>query len=469
MSVETTNNRKTYVANGISDTFATTFQFLEPAELVVIVDYTVLGGNGATGSVVFAAPPEEDFLVTIYNEPVIYQPLDLVEGDISPAEAKERAYDRLTMVCQRLRDKVDRLFGPSEGTPSDFIFQLPNLLVGGGVLSVNPEGTAIDMGPLLADRVGKYAGWDEDGHLIAVEGNVQTVPVTPAAATLLDDVTIEDVRETLGFNGENEFGDGKIELDDLATELQDATSPPGEIRMMGGSAVPHGHLACDGTPYLKATYPALWQHLSNGGGVNPWDTFGGLSAPAAGYFRVPHMSGRSPIGIGLGVGLATTRSIGTAYGAESHQIASAELPSHVHSINHGHTGTTTFSGLTSTDGDHQHKVWINTQNIDTDGVAFNGGGMITNFIEADNMEFIAAAAQGQYSSQQCGYTGDTWQQIGLYNYVINNSEGEHHHSVSGSGTATIADHTGSSGNGGFANTAMSLMHPVAGVNFVIKT
>ena len=69
--------------------------------------------------------------------------------------------------------------------------------------------------------------------------------------------------------------------------------PTGTIAMFAGEIAPTGWVLCDGTAYDYSD--PLYTSLS---GVcnNAYDTSAGQAAPAAGYFRVPIMVGRVPLG-----------------------------------------------------------------------------------------------------------------------------------------------------------------------------
>jgi microcystin-dependent protein len=100
------------------------------------------------------------------------------------------------------------------------------------------------------------------------------------------------------------------------------TTIPGEMRMWPTGTGPAGFLLCDGTAYDSGddTYVPLYGILGT--------TFN-TGGEAAGYFRVPDLRGRAPIGAGAGTGL-TARTLGVTVGAETHVLAEAELPLHVH-------------------------------------------------------------------------------------------------------------------------------------------
>jgi len=165
MSVETTLNRKSYSGDGIAVAFPTTFQFLAAGDLRVIervtltgvetvklltTHYTVTGGNGSIGTVTMLAAPAVGVVLTVYNDPSLTQGLDLVEGDASPAETKERAWDRLTFIAQRLANRIDRSITLSEGFSAAFNLTLPSVLVADTVVAINLTADGFVTGPTTA-------------------------------------------------------------------------------------------------------------------------------------------------------------------------------------------------------------------------------------------------------------------------------------------------------------------------------
>lgn len=109
--------------------------------------------------------------------------------------------------------------------------------------------------------------------------------------------------------------------------------------------IPPRTVPCDGRQIAQTAEPAAYQRIGNG-----WNTFGGLPAPPAGFFRAPDLRGRGTIGKGdMGAGSGTTpaatgprvqraavTTLGALIGEEYHTLGMAELTPHSHS---GATGT----------------------------------------------------------------------------------------------------------------------------------
>lgn len=114
MTVSTTSARITYNGDGVSTTFYTPY-FLTNTDLKVYVDdvlqalttdYTVSGaGVSAGGSVIFVTAPQSGATVIILRDPDSLQQTQLPANDPFPSKAVETAFDKLTMLVQRLLDK----------------------------------------------------------------------------------------------------------------------------------------------------------------------------------------------------------------------------------------------------------------------------------------------------------------------------------------------------------------------------
>lgn len=113
--------------------------------------------------------------------------------------------------------------------------------------------------------------------------------------------------------------------------------PSGVMLPYGGSTIPSGFLACDGSSLLRATYPNLFTAIGT-----TWGSADGT------HFNVPDTRGRTLIGDGTGSGL-TARTLGTQnIGEETHALTIAELAAHTHTIDLYNTpGTGTHAELSA--------------------------------------------------------------------------------------------------------------------------
>lgn len=144
----------------------------------------------------------------------------------------------------------------------------------------------------------------------------------------------------------------------------------GEIRAFGGTVLPSGWLACDGSAVSRAVYQALFNSIGITWGAGDGST----------TFNLPNLVNRALIGAG---GLY---NLGTSGGSATSTLTTPNLPSHNHGVTDpghthvlsdpGHTHTVTDPGHnhTITDPGHLHTSWAAAANVTT-GV--NTGGSTT--------------------------------------------------------------------------------------------
>lgn len=199
MTVASTLNRVSYTGNSVTTAFAVSFPFQSATDLVVVetviatgvqttktitTHYTVSGTpdslgyypNGGTVTAVTAPPATVTW--TIYRDPAALQSLNLSESNALPAESLEAQLDYLTMLVQRLKDRVDRSLRQPDG-----------------------DSAAIGILPSKVDRASKYHAYNAAGDPIATVGTTEANPVSTFMATVLDDTTAAAARATLGAAG----------------------------------------------------------------------------------------------------------------------------------------------------------------------------------------------------------------------------------------------------------------------------
>lgn len=160
MSVPSLNNRLSYGANGVTTFFAFPFYFLTQSDLQVssidgsgnVVSYVLgpdysfsgtLDSNGvysAGGAINFNVAPASGLTITIARVPIATQSTHWVDGDPDPAGVKETAFDKLTLLIQRLFDLAGRMPSFPDAFASTFSSQMPSAVPANGVLSVNAAG-----------------------------------------------------------------------------------------------------------------------------------------------------------------------------------------------------------------------------------------------------------------------------------------------------------------------------------------
>lgn len=125
----------------------------------------------------------------------------------------------------------------------------------------------------------------------------------------------------------------------------------------GGATAPNGWLICDGSSYLRSTYPILFAVIGT--------TYGSADGT---HFNVPNMQGQVPAGIGGTLGL----TLGQEFGEVNHTLIVPEIPSHDHP-----TGASlVYAGNKDGSGGTDVPFW-NSGNL----TGFTGGGEAHNNIQ----------------------------------------------------------------------------------------
>jgi hypothetical protein len=151
-----------YPGNGVTTSFPFPYKFYLSSDLVVelvtistglstiqtiSVDYTVTGGNGAAGSVIFNTPPSSLVRVVITYQPNFLQSKDFVDGDKLFANDIENALDQTILAVQSIDAKVDRTL------------RFPN----------SDAVTSIDVLPAAEARANSLLSFEADGTPAAVQ------------------------------------------------------------------------------------------------------------------------------------------------------------------------------------------------------------------------------------------------------------------------------------------------------------
>lgn len=112
----------------------------------------------------------------------------------------------------------------------------------------------------------------------------------------------------------------------------------GEIRMVGFNFAPSGWAQCQGQTLAIAQNQALFALLGTNYGGNGVTTY-----------QLPNLQGRSPVGVGQGLGLSAI-VIGEMAGTESAMMTSQNMPQHTHTatVAAGTAGTVSIAIPAST-------------------------------------------------------------------------------------------------------------------------
>lgn len=134
--------------------------------------------------------------------------------------------------------------------------------------------------------------------------------------------------------------------------------PVGAILDWPAIAPPAGWLLCDGTSYLRATYPNLFNAL--GGISSLW----GL--PDGTHFNVPNLKGK--VRVGLDTAQSEFNVLGETGGAKTHTLTENELAPHDHVANGGNA-TVVVGGTGGPPGGYGGYVFVGLDIEDAGGGA----------------------------------------------------------------------------------------------------
>ena len=164
MSLNSTNDRITASGNGATLTFTFGYKLIDQADLVVITkvdstgvetakvlntDYTLSGTltnniyeNGVT--ITFSSAPATGTTVIAYRDKSAIQELELTENGKIPSDNLEKQLDKLTMMVQRVKNKLARSIGLKEGFTATFDPSLPAIMVDDGYLKTKSDGSGLE-------------------------------------------------------------------------------------------------------------------------------------------------------------------------------------------------------------------------------------------------------------------------------------------------------------------------------------
>ncbi|MES2346602.1 MAG: hypothetical protein V4641_03435 [Pseudomonadota bacterium] len=146
MTISGTTNRASFTGAGTTGPFSFPYTLLAQADLVVLsvlnstgaattlalnTDYTLAGTADSVGrytagvDITTIAAVAVGRTLVAYRDPTLTQALDLVENDPLPAEELEKAYDRVTLFCQRLADRVARVLHLGDSVTAAISTTLP--------------------------------------------------------------------------------------------------------------------------------------------------------------------------------------------------------------------------------------------------------------------------------------------------------------------------------------------------------
>lgn len=188
MTVSVKRNQVQYPGDNSTTAFTVNFPYTELSQVKVFIDSTektrtthfTLTDPDATGTVTFLTPPASGELVTIKRETDYLQGIDYVNNDALDAETLEKAFDKLTMMCQQLDVKIEKSIGFSE-TVSE------------------TETTSLKLAAGTADLAGKLLAFDSTGNFVTTQ-EIGTFKGTDSTTTTADYVVRDLIRDSSNDN-----------------------------------------------------------------------------------------------------------------------------------------------------------------------------------------------------------------------------------------------------------------------------
>jgi hypothetical protein len=158
MTVSVKRNKVQYTGDNSTTAFSVTFPFTETSQVKVYLGSTLqtitthytLTDPGATGTVTFGTAPGSGVIVSLIRETDYLQAVDYVNNDALDAETLEKAFDKLTMMCQQLDNKIEGAVGFDE-TVSD------------------SDTTSLKLAAGTTDLAGKLLAFDSTGAFVTTQ------------------------------------------------------------------------------------------------------------------------------------------------------------------------------------------------------------------------------------------------------------------------------------------------------------
>lgn len=179
MTVSTTSNRITYTGNGSSTVFAFPYKFIATTDLVVYVGgvlqtsgYTVGTPTDTGANVTFSAAPALSAAIIILSNPSQLQSTSLPSTGPFPAKSVETMADKLTLLVQRLADRVNRSLTLSDADSTTANTTLPTPTAS-NILGWNATATALQNVP--ASSLATYIAYGGSTADIFTGTGAQTV------------------------------------------------------------------------------------------------------------------------------------------------------------------------------------------------------------------------------------------------------------------------------------------------------
>ena len=158
MTVSVLRNKVQYGGNSSTTQFTVNFPYTEKSQILVYLNDTLqtitthytLTDPDSTGTVTFVTAPGTGVVVSFIRETDFLQTVDYANNDILDAETLEAAFDKLTMMCQQVKNLADKSVGFDE--------------------TVNEsETTSLKLAAGTGDLAGKLLAFDDSGNFVTTQ------------------------------------------------------------------------------------------------------------------------------------------------------------------------------------------------------------------------------------------------------------------------------------------------------------
>ena len=188
MTVSVKRNKVQYTGDNSTTAFSVTFPYTESSQVKVFLGGTLqtitthytLTSPGATGTVTFGTAPGSGVIVSLIRETDYLQGVDYVNNDALDAETLEKAFDKLTMMCQQLDNKIEGAVGFDE-TVSD------------------SDTTSLKLAAGTTDLAGKLLAFDATGAFVTTQ-EIGTFKGADSTSTTADYVVRDLIRDSSNDN-----------------------------------------------------------------------------------------------------------------------------------------------------------------------------------------------------------------------------------------------------------------------------
>jgi len=186
MTVSVKRNKVQYTGDNSTTAFSVTFPYTETSQVKVYLGSTLqtitthytLTDPGATGTVTFLTPPGTGVNVSLIRETDYLQGVDYVNNDALDAETLEKAFDKLTMMCQQLDNKIDGSVGFDETVAGT---------------------TSLKLASDATDLAGKLLAFDDSGNFVTTQ-EIGTFRGGDTTSTTADYVVRDLIRDSSNDN-----------------------------------------------------------------------------------------------------------------------------------------------------------------------------------------------------------------------------------------------------------------------------